>query len=96
MTARQSVIIDDFETLQSQISLKDDDITALKGRLDSEVAKIIALRSLTTSHASQLTFNGDILAFNLKLETDKLKIVALQSLTTSHTIEITSHDDDLL
>ena len=39
LTARQSVIIDDIETLQSQISSKEDDITALQGRLDIEVAK---------------------------------------------------------
>jgi hypothetical protein len=44
LTARQSVIIDDIETLQSQISSKEDDITALQGRLDTEVAKINALQ----------------------------------------------------
>ena len=77
LTARQSVIIDDIETLQSQISSKEDDITALQGRLDTEVAKINALQSLTTSHTSQLNTNGDTLALNLKIETEKIKTVAL-------------------
>ena len=66
MTARQSVIIDDIETLQSQISSKEDDITALQDRLDIEVAKINALQSLTTSHTSQLNTNDDTLALNFK------------------------------
>ena len=39
LTARQSIIIDDIETLQPQISSKEEDITALKDRLDTEVAK---------------------------------------------------------
>ena len=95
LTARQSVIIDDIETLQSQISSKEDDITALQGRLDSEVAKINALQSLTTSHTSQLNTNNDTLALNLKIETEKIKTVALQSLTESHTSQITSHDGDI-
>ena len=95
LTARQSVIIDDIETLQSQISSKEDDITALQGRLDSEVAKINALQSLTTSHTSQLNTNNDTLALNLKIETEKIKTVALQSLTESHTSQITTHDGDI-
>ena len=43
LTARQSVIIDDIETSQSQISSKEDYITALQDRLDTEVAKINAI-----------------------------------------------------
>jgi hypothetical protein len=43
LTARQSVIIDDIETLQSQISSKKTDITALQGRLDIEEKKKVAL-----------------------------------------------------
>jgi len=73
LTARQSVIIDDIETLQSQISSKEDDITALQGRLDSEVAKINALQSLTTSHTSQLNTTNDTLALKLQIENEKLK-----------------------
>jgi predicted nucleic acid-binding Zn-ribbon protein len=95
LTARQSVIIDDIETLQSQISSKEDDITALQGRLDSEVAKINALQSLTTSHTSQLNTNNDTLALKLQIENEKIKTVALQSLTESHTSQITSHDGDI-
>jgi hypothetical protein len=52
---------------------KTTDITALQGRLDSEVAKIHALQSLTTSHASQLTLNGDLLALREKIVTEKNK-----------------------
>ena len=95
LTARQSVIIDDIETLQSQISSKEDDITALQGRLDSEVAKINALQSLTTSHTSQLNTTNDTLALKLQIENEKNKIVALQSLTESHTSQISSNDDDI-
>jgi hypothetical protein len=73
LTARQSVIIDDIETLQSQISSKKTDITALQDRLDIEENKIVALQSLTTNHTSQLTSNGDTLALNLKIETEKIK-----------------------
>jgi hypothetical protein len=58
--------------------------------LDSEVAKINALQSPTTSNASQLKSNGDILALQAKLDIDKLKRVALQSLTESHTSRISS------
>ena len=94
-TARQSVIIDDIENLQSQINSKEDDITALQDRLDIEVAKIKALQSLTTSHTSQLNTNGDTLALNLKIENEIIKTVALQSLTESHTSQITSHDGDI-
>jgi Cu2+-containing amine oxidase len=85
LTARQSVIIDDFETIQSQINSKKTDITALQDRLDIEENNILALQPLTTSHTSQLTSNGDILALNLKLETENNRTVALQSLTESHT-----------
>ena len=67
-TARQSVIIDDIETIQSQISSKKTDITALQDRLEIEENKIVALQSLTTNHTSQLMSNGDILALNEKLE----------------------------
>jgi hypothetical protein len=45
------------------MSSKEENITALQGRLDSEVAKINALQSLTTSHTSQLTTNGVTLTF---------------------------------
>ena len=95
LTARQSVIIDDIETIQSQISSKKDDITTLRGILDTEVAKITALQSLTISHTSQLTSNGDTLALRLQIENEIIKTVALQSLTESHTSQITSHNGDL-
>ena len=95
LTARQSVIIDDIETIQSQISSKKDDITTLRGILDTEVAKITALQSRTTSHTCQLTSNGDTLALRLQIENEKIKTVALQSLTESHTSQITSHNGDI-
>ena len=95
LTARQSVIIDDIETIQSQISSKKDDITTLRGILDTEVAKITALQSLTTSHSCQLTSNGDTSALRLQIENEIIKTVALQSLTESHTSQITSHNGDL-
>jgi hypothetical protein len=70
LTARQSVIIDDIETIQSQISSKKTDITALQDRLEMEENKIVALQTLTTNHTSQLTSNGDILALNEKIENE--------------------------
>jgi sulfur transfer complex TusBCD TusB component (DsrH family) len=94
-TARQSVIIDDIENLQSQINSKEDDITALQDRLDIGVAKINALQSLMTSHTSQLKTKDDTLALNLKIDNETIKTVALQSLTESHTSQITSHDGDI-
>ena len=39
LTARQSVIIDDIETIQSQISSKKTDITALQDRLEMDENK---------------------------------------------------------
>ena len=68
LTARKSGIKDDIETPQSQINSKESDITSFKDRLDTGENKIIAFQSLTISHTSQLTSNGDILSLNERSE----------------------------
>ena len=81
----------------SQINSNDDDLFALKGRLDTEESKIVSLQSLTASHTSQITSNDDdLFALKGRLDTEEPKIVSLQSLTASHTSQINSNDDDLL
>jgi len=49
------------ESHTSQINLNDDDLLALKGRLDTEEPKIVALQSLTASHTEHINLNDSYL-----------------------------------
>jgi chromosome segregation ATPase len=81
----------------TQLDSIDDDLFALKGRVDEEVHNIVSLQSLTKSHTSQINpTDDDLFAIKSRLDTEEPKIISLQSMMASHTEQINLNDDDLL
>ena len=64
--------------------------------MDIEEPKIVALQTLTASHADTINLNASyIVSLDERLDAEEPKIVALQSLTASHTTGIASNTESI-
>ena len=60
--------------------------------MDTEEPKIVALQTLTASHADTINLNASyIVSLDERLDAEEPKIVSLQSLTARHTTDIASN-----